>query len=383
MNIHFKIIIITILFASIFNIAAIFVNYVADIYRIRVFHKYSQIFALISGIFPFSLGEIMIMAGLLILLLFVLFVFSFFIKNSKFKKIRKAFFIFFAYVLVFIYFSETFNAFILYHTESIENQILFLYDEGIINNEEIMNFINENNYSKSDLSDINKLLILSDYVNSRLNELSDDFSRDGNGNIIYDVDMSEYIKCMNNISDMFPLLKGYYPKAKKIIFSNIMCQQYLTGIYFPFSMEANYNGLMYCVNFPSTICHELSHLKGYIREDEANFISYIACVNSENIFIEYSGLLSVQWYIENDLYRYADEELLMNHIYCNETVINDDIFVNDDVWEEVEDNAIISTDTLNKVTDTFLDTNLKINGVSSGIDNYSEVVKLLLKYYFG
>ena len=28
-------------------------------------------------------------------------------------------------------------------------------------------------------------------------------------------------------------------------------------------------------NIPHTICHELSHLKGYMREDEANFIGYL------------------------------------------------------------------------------------------------------------
>ena len=44
----------------------------------------------------------------------------------------------------------------------------------------------------------------------------------------------------------------------------------LMGIYFPFSMEANYNQDMYKAKLPDTICHELAHTKGYIQEDEAN-----------------------------------------------------------------------------------------------------------------
>lgn len=49
-------------------------------------------------------------------------------------------------------------------------------------------------------------------------------------------------------------------------------------------MEANYNRQMYVANVPATLCHELSHLKGVILEDEANFLGYLACVSSEDAF---------------------------------------------------------------------------------------------------
>ena len=42
---------------------------------------------------------------------------------------------------------------------------------------------------------------------------------------------------------------------------------------------------------------------------------------------------------------------------------------------------MISTQKLSEATDQFLDSNLKMNGVSSGMDNYNEVVKLLIFYY--
>ena len=45
-------------------------------------------------------------------------------------------------------------------------------------------------------------------------------------------------------------------------------------------------------NIPHTICHELSHLKGFMREDEANFIGYLACIGSDSPDFRYSGYLT-------------------------------------------------------------------------------------------
>jgi hypothetical protein len=186
---------------------------------------------------------------------------------------------------------------------------------------------------------------------------------------------------MRNISSEYPLLNGYYPEPKKIYYSNIMSQQYMAGIYFPFSMEANYNKFMYSSNVPSVICHELSHLKGYIREDEANFISFVACINSDNDFIKYSGYLDVYNYIVRDIFNYGSDEMIEKVTSINELVDYDNIFLKEEIFDEIEENAIISTDTLSEATNKFLDSNLKINGVSSGINNYNEIVKLVMYYY--
>ena len=58
------------------------------------------------------------------------------------------------------------------------------------------------------------------------------------------------------------------------------------------------------------MCHELAHIRGYIYEDEANFIAFLACVESDDVAFQYSGYLSVLNYVANDLYktRLADPE---------------------------------------------------------------------------
>ena len=350
---------------TIFNVLAILSTRFADVYRKYVFYNISSVFARISGLFPFSIGEIMIVLAIILAIFLVVIVILGFFKCKILKKIRKIYLRITVYILLFVYIAETFNCFILYHTKTIESVI----------SKEYANEIN------TAIDDNERLLFTYNEVVRNLNELSEKLQRDENGDLIGDFTYEECKTALRNISNDFECLSGYYPNPKKIHFSNIMSQQYLAGIYFPFSMEANFNGLMYCANNPSTICHELSHLKGYIREDEANFIAFMACINSDNDFIKYSGYLQVLWYLENDLYKYLPDEYWERVIYPNDYVIYDDIFLKAEVFEEVEEDAIISTETLSEATDVFIDTNLKMNGVESGFGNYSEVVKLIVLYY--
>jgi len=61
---------------------------------------------------------------------------------------------------------------------------------------------------------------------------------------------------------------------------------------FPFTGEANVNISMPHTSIPFTACHEMAHQIGFAREDEANFIAYIACKNHPSPDFQYSGILS-------------------------------------------------------------------------------------------
>lgn len=360
-----KVVFLLFCFTGLFNILAILSTSFAELYRKYIFLNISSIVARISGIFPFSIGELMIALAIILAIVLVFVVVLGFFKSKVLKKIRKIYLRITVYILLFVYMSETFNCFIMYRTKTIESVMLKEHKDAL-------NTVTDDN---------EKLLLAYNEVVRNLNELSVKLKRDENGDLISDFTFEECKKALRNISDEYECLSGYYPNPKKIHFSNIMSQQYLAGIYFPFSMEANYNALMYCANNPSTICHELSHLKGYIREDEANFIAFLACINSDNDFIKYSGYLQVLWYLEDDMMKYLPTEYWDRVVSPNDYVIDDDIFLKQEVMEEVEEQAIISTETLSEATDVFIDTNLKMNGVKSGYDNYSEVVKLIVLYY--
>lgn len=354
-----------IIFISVLNFMSVYIKGFADIYRKYVFVHISSIFSRITNIFRYSVGEVMITMGIFIVLIGLIIFIAGFMKYKWLKNLRRIYFRIVVYILIFIYATETLNCFILYHTTTIENT---LYKDINLT---------------SDISDGERLINVYNEVVDNINKLSAKMKRDSDGDLIEDYSYNECKAALRNISDRFTCLSGYYPSPKEIYYSDIMTQQYLAGIYFPFSMEANYNKLMYISNMPSTICHELSHLKGYIRENEANYLSFVACIESDNEFIQYSGYLSVFYYLLDDIETYATEEEKANMYKIDKRAYDDTIFVKDDVFNEIEEKSLVSTDTLSDATDKFIDSNLKINGVSSGMDNYNEVVRLLIFYYFG
>lgn len=354
-----------IIFISVLNFMSVYIKGFADIYRKYVFMHISSIFSRITNIFRYSVGEVMITMGIFIVLIGLIIFIAGFMKYKWLKNLRRIYFRIVVYILIFIYATETLNCFILYHTTTIENT---LYKDINLT---------------SDISDGERLINVYNEVVDNINKLSSKMKRDSDGDLIKNYSYNECKAALRNISDRFTCLSGYYPSPKEIYYSDIMTQQYLAGIYFPFSMEANYNKLMYISNMPSTICHELSHLKGYIRENEANYLSFVACIESDNEFIQYSGYLSVFYYLLDDIETYATEEEKANMHEIDKRAYDDTIFVKEEVFNEIEEKSLVSTDTLSDATDKFIDSNLKINGVSSGMDNYNEVVRLLIFYYFG
>lgn len=173
-----------------------------------------------------------------------------------------------------------------YHRKS------FSEEEGIVTYE----------YSADELKEI--CIWLTEEINVR----ADDAGRDENG--ILELEASEReggIEAMQSLAEEFPVLEGYYPQPKALIISEILSYQGLTGIYLPFTVEANYNGDMPAYDKPFTVCHELSHLRGFMEEQEANFIAFLACISSERADFQYSGYLSGWVYCMNALYR-ADYE---------------------------------------------------------------------------
>jgi hypothetical protein len=146
-------------------------------------------------------------------------------------------------------------------------------------------------------------------------------------------------------------------------------------------MEASINGLMSIGNKPFTMCHELAHTRGYIFEDEANLIGFLACINSDDVFFQYSGYLSMLNYVNNTFYRSVDIDTYNSHVKVSDLVWYDDQFLTKEAWEYVNSHSILPTETVKKAADTFVDTTLKVNGVTEGMLSYNHFVDLLLTHY--
>ena len=182
-------------------------------------------------------------------------------------------------------------------------------------------------------------------------------------------------KAYENLAKQYEIFEGHYPVPKHVLFSKLMSYTQITGVFTCWTMEANVNIDISPYSIGSTMCHELAHLHGFMREDEANYISYIACLASDSLDLQYSGTMLALIHTGNALYRkdvdrYA--EIYRNHY--SEAVIRD-LIANNKYWDKFEKTKVAQT--AEKVNDTYL----KANNQTDGTQSYGRMVDLLLAEY--
>lgn len=218
-----------------------------------------------------------------------------------------------------------------------------------------------------------ELVQLAEYLTEEVNELADTVPRTKEGIFVLKGNTKkEAVRSMEHLAETYSVLEGYYPNPKPVWISEILSYQHLTGVYSPFTIEANYNADMTDYNIPFTMCHELSHLRGFMSEDEANFIAYLSCIKSESEEFRYSGFLSGWLYVINALYGENTEKY---EELCERLNINalKDLQANNSFWDKYDG---ITAEVADRVNDIYLKANRQIDGVKS----YGKVVDLMLGY---
>ena len=118
------------------------------------------------------------------------------------------------------------------------------------------------------------------------------------------------LKAYDRFCEKYDFMDTFYSKVKPVMLSEPMSYTHITGVYTFFTGEANIN-----VNFPDytvpyTAAHELAHQRGIAREDEANFVAFLVCMESDDPYIRYSACLNVYEYLCSAL-RSADRALYL------------------------------------------------------------------------
>ncbi len=335
----------------------------ADAYVKLVFRPLSQLWIRFSDRIPFSLGEWYIVIGLcaIVLGLLVSLVLIFFKKiRLRGLKVYGKCLAWFALITLWLL---NFHWFALYRATPVLKNYLTV----------------------SDRSD-ETLVALVEEIAREVEALEPQIQRDEKGYFRFSTDFEQDIPAtMEALSGEFSEFSGYYPDVKKIYFSFYMSQMGTLGIYLPMFEEANINDHLVDAQRPYCYCHELTHTRGIIQEDEANFFGLMAAVNSENPDIRYSGYLGIMEYLvdlmdkTDDSYRDRIEQADRIFSY---TIANDIFHYHEDgYWEEHEDQVIVPTEIVNEVQNTVYDATLVIQGVEDGIKSYDRVVEALLDYY--
>ncbi len=211
------------------------------------------------------------------------------------------------------------------------------------------------------------------WLTEELTDYNGKIERNEDGGMRLDLPAEENaVKAMERLAQEYPELNGYFPRPKELVNSCILSVQNLTGVYSPFTIEANFNGDVQDYVIPFTACHELSHLRGFMQEQEANFIAFLACVTSGQEAFAYSGYLSGWIQCMNVLYK-ADYDTWMEVRSQLAPEIEADLKLNREFWAKY-DGAIAEVS--NKVNDTYL----KANGQKDGVKSYNRMVDLIVAY---
>ena len=351
------------LLCVVLNIVAWKSTVFCDWYNANIFPLWQNVYGRLTSLLPFSFGEILIMLAVFgIPLSLVAMVILLIVLKKKRKKVGKIFGYVYCWIITFVVVVQTFNCFIMYHCSTFAQ----------------LNGISVTQHSHDELEQLGYIIV------DRLNDLSTQVVRDDEGHFVLTADLDKTAaEAMRNLSDEFKNLDGYYVTPKPITCSFFMSQLNLMGIYFPFSMESNYNNDMYKVKLPDTVCHELAHTKGYIQEDEANFIAFMACDRSDNIEYEYSGYVSVLTEVRNKIFDYADDETKIAFDSSISQEVWVDIEANSNYWQSVreKEDTVFDSETVGEISNNAMEASLQFNGVEDGTQSYGRVVDLLLNYF--
>lgn len=173
-------------------------------------------------------------------------------------------------------------------------------------------------------------------------------------------------------TDRYPALAGARPLVRMATFSPLFSAAGLTGVYSPFTGEAHVNRETPAPTLPFAACHEVAHLRGFAREDEANFIAFLVCRLADDPAWRYSGTLTALMHVLNalaaaapDRWLAAVEELPVD--------VRSDI---DDVYRFWNRQRSALTTLVEHTNDTYL----RSQGQESGLASYGLVVDLLAAY---
>lgn len=206
--------------------------------------------------------------------------------------------------------------------------------------------------------------------------LSGQVVRDGENHFAEPLDafLEQGMSVYDELVVEFPILATKSVRAKPLLFSRLQSILGFTGIYFPFTGEANVNVDAPACFVPVTITHEMSHQRMVSSELEANFVGIAACVTSNDVVFQYSGYLFGLLQLCNALYSVDAQawQDIVNQTFTPELAT--DWQDNNTYWAALESPV---EDVAGDAYDSFL----KGNGQALGMRSYGACVDLLVAYF--
>ncbi len=330
-------------------IASSFPSFTESFLSLGIYKYYSQIVGFVFGLVPISVAEVMLVGGVLTLVGTLIFSTIKSIKNKTYKPAMN-YLMNVAVSASIVYFLFVISCGVNYYRYNFEH-----YYDG-----------EQRNYSTEELQELCEYLIL---TGGEIRESIEDFDVS-----VYEIsDMAN--ESFSDLSEQYSVFSASYSKPKPITLSPWMSYTKITGFFFPFTFEANVNVDVPKYQIAATMLHEKAHQYGFMREDEANFISYLSGKDSEYDVVRYSVYMMASVYAMNSLYSVDRDAFSESYSFYSEKQLSDKA-ESSAYWEKYRDTVVAETFT--QVNDTYL----KANGQTDGVVSYGKVTELLLMDYF-
>lgn len=174
-------------------------------------------------------------------------------------------------------------------------------------------------------------------------------------------------------AEKYSFLQRLTSRVKPVLGSEAMAYTHIAGVYTYMTGEANVNLVFPDYSLVFTSAHELAHQRGIARENEANFVAFLVCVESNDVYLQYAGYMNMLEYLINAL-AVADRELLASLLEgCDDALLREMIAYNK-VFEKYQDSVV------GDISGAINDAYLQSQG-TPGYRSYGMVVDLAVAYY--
>lgn len=183
----------------------------------------------------------------------------------------------------------------------------------------------------------------------------------------------ETVTVYRNAAQKFPFMKYEPASVKPSLFSYAGNYLGFQGYYNPFSGEAQVNTTIPRFLEPFVTAHEIAHQLGYGKENEANFVAFLACKQYPSPVFQYSLYFDMYNYAIGEVYR-RDTSLARSFQEKLHPQVKADI-------KEYRDFYNRHRSPLETVIMWGYGHYLKANNQPGGKQTYNEVVAWLIAYY--
>ncbi len=143
-----------------------------------------------------------------------------------------------------------------------------------------------------------------------------------------------------------------------------------SGMFGPFFHEVHLNSELLTLELPFVLAHEKAHQMGFARESEANFLAVLVCLVSADSAINYSGHFALVGKFARLATQFSDGEALVKTLRPE---------VKAD-FKAVRARYQKYAGPISEFSSATYDAYLKANQIKVGVENYGEVVELLMRW---